>query len=166
MGTSNHKNKFVKKLSIKNQLRFIALAPVICLALLYVLFYEHQYQLNVKQQMSRLGKAYISQLLTLEQLHHQDTESLQTALNKVHFNSEIKAVAFYDTQGHLIASHGGHPLYYLSKDQRQLTRDPNQTLYSIQFIVPIPQTYCANLALNPDPNSPELQHYHGWIYLD
>ena len=166
MGTSNHKNKFVKKLSIKNQLRFIALAPVICLALLYVLFYEHQYQLNVKQQMSRLGKAYISQLLTLEQLHHQDTESLQTALNKVHFNSEIKAVAFYDTQGHLIASHGGHPLYYLSKDQRQLTHDPKQTLYSIQFIVPIPQTYCANLALNPDPNSPELQHYHGWIYLD
>ena len=156
----------MKKLSIKNQLRFIALAPVICLALLYVLFYEHQYQLNVKQQMSRLGKAYISQLLTLEQLHNQDTESLQTALNKVHFNPEIKAVAFYDTQGRLIASHGGHPLYYLTKDQRQLNQEPRQNLYSIQFIVPIPKTYCANLAINPDPDSLELQQHHGWIYLD
>ena len=161
-----NKNKTVKKLSIRNQLRFIALAPVICLALLYVLFYEHQYHLNVKQQMSRLAKAYISQLLTIEQLHHQDTNSLQAALNIVHFNTEIKAAAFYDTQGHLIASHGGHPLYYLSKEQRQMARDPRQTLYSIQFIVPIPKTYCASTAISPDPNSPELQQFHGWIYLD
>lgn len=156
----------MKKLSIKNQLRLIALAPVICLALLYVLFYEHQYQLNVQQQMSRLGKAYISQLLTLEQLHHQDPQALQSALKKVHFNPEIKTAAFYDTQGHLLASHGGHPLYYLTPDQRQLTNDPKQTLYSFQFIVPIPFNYCANLALNPDPNAPELHHYYGWIYLD
>ena len=156
----------MKKLSIKNQLRLIALAPVICLALLYVLFYEHQYQLNVQQQMSRLGKAYISQLLTLEQLHHQDPQALQSALKKVHFNPEIKTAAFYDTQGHLLASHGGHPLYYLTPDQRQLTNDPKQTLYSFQFIVPIPFNYCASLALNPDPNAPELHHYYGWIYLD
>ena len=156
----------MKKLSIKNQLRLIASAPVICLALLYILFYEHQYQLNVQQQMSRLGKAYISQLLTLEQLHHENAQSLQTALNKVHFNTEIKAAAFYDNQGRLIASHGGHPLYYLTKEQRQLTNDPKQTLYSFQFIVPIPFNYCANLALNPAPDAPELQHYHGWIYLD
>jgi two-component system sensor histidine kinase BarA len=156
----------VKKLNIRNQLRFIALAPVICLALLYVLFYEHQYQLNVKQQMSRLAKAYISQLLTLEQLHHQDGESLQSALNVVHFNPEVKTAAFYDTQGHLLASHGDHPLYYLNKEQRQFSNDPRHSLYSIQYIVPIPKTYCANLAINPNPNSPELQHYHGWIYLD
>ena len=63
----------------------IALAPILCLTLLYILFCEHQYQLNVKQQMSRLGKAYISQLLMLEHLHHQHTESLQTALNAIHF---------------------------------------------------------------------------------
>lgn len=155
----------MKKLSIKYQLRLIALAPVICLALLYVLFYEHQYQLNVHQQMHRLAKAYISQLLSIEQLHHQDGEALQTALNKVHFNPEIRAIAYYDTQGHLLASHGGHPLYYLTKDQRQFN-PPTQTLYAIQFIVPIPSTYCANTAFNPDPNSPEMQHSHGWIYLD
>lgn len=156
----------MKKLNIKNQLRLIALAPVLCLALLYVLFYEHQYQLNVKQQMSRLGKAYISQLLTIEQLHHQDIDSLQSALNVVHFNPEIKTAAFYDTQGHLLASHGDHPLYYLSKEQRQFANEPRQSLYSIQFIVPIPKTYCANQAVNPNPNSPELRQYHGWIYLD
>lgn len=156
----------MKKLSIKNQLRLIALAPVLCLALLYALFYEHQYQLNVHQQMSRLGKAYISQLLTLEQLHHQDPRALQAALNKVHFNPEIKAAAFYDTHGHLIASHGGHPLYFLTPEQRQLTNEPRQTLYSFQFIVPIPFNYCASLAINPDLDAPELHHYYGWIYLD
>ncbi|MCX7090249.1 MAG: ATP-binding protein [Legionellales bacterium] len=157
----------MKKLSIRNQLRLIALAPVLCLALLYALFYEHQYQLNVKQQVTRLGKAYISQLLTIEQLHHQPgSKSLQASLDLVHFNSEINEVAFYDTQGQLIASHGGHPWHYLTKKQRHMGTSPHQTLYSIQFIVPIPQTYCANHAVNPDPKSPELQQYHGWIYLD
>ncbi len=157
----------MKKLNIQNQLRLIALAPVLCLALLYALFYEHQYQLNVKQQVTRLGKAYISQLLTLEQLNHQpDGKSLQATLDMVHFNPEINEAAFYDTHGHLIASHGGHPLYYLSKEQRHMGNTPHQSLYSIQFIVPIPQTYCANLAVNPDPDAPGLQHYQGWIYLD
>ncbi len=144
----------------------IALAPILCLTLLYILFCEHQYQLNVKQQMSRLGKAYISQLLMLEHLHHQHTESLQTALNAIHFNSDIKAMAFYDNQGFLIAAHGGHPQNYLTKNQRRLNQEPHQTLYSIQFLVPIPKSYCASLALNPDPITTELEQYNGWIYLD
>lgn len=158
----------MKKISIKHQLKLIALAPVLCLALLYGLFYEHQYQLNVKQQMSRLSKAYISQLLTLEQLHHQtnDAKALQAAIDVVHFNPEINAAAFYDTQGHLLASYGGHPLYYLNSEQRQFGNTPHHTAYAIQYIVPIPQSFCANLAVNPDPNSPALQHYRGWIYLD
>lgn len=157
----------MKQLSIKNQLRLIALAPVLCLALLYALFYEHQYQLNVKQQVNRLGKAYLSQLLTIEQLQHQgNPKTLQAALDVVHFNPEINEVAFYDKHGHLIASHGDHPLYYLNQQKRRLGNSPHQSLYSIQYIVPIPQTYCASLAVSSDPNSPELQHSLGWIYLD
>ena len=157
----------MKKLSIRNQLRFIALAPVLCLALLYVLFYQHQYQAHVKQQIARLAKAYISQLLMIEQFHHaSDSQALQATLDKLHFNPEINAAAFYDIHGHLLAARGGHPLHYLNQTQRQMGRPPHETLYSIQFIVPIPQTYCANLAVNPDPNLPELRHPHGWIYLD
>ncbi len=156
----------MKQLSIRNQLRWIALAPVLCLALLYGLFYEHQYQLNVKQQMMRLGKAYISQLLMLEQMHAQPnhSKSLQMSIDEVHFNSEINAVAFYDKQGHLIASHGGHPAYYLSQKQRQLTASTHHTQYAIQFIVPIPESHCANLALSSEHSAPE--DYRGWIMLD
>ncbi|HVT62676.1 MAG TPA: hypothetical protein VHD33_04225, partial [Legionellaceae bacterium] len=127
----------MKPFSIRNQLRWIALAPVLCLALLYGLFYEHQYQINLKQQMLRLGKAYISQLLMLEQFHPlSNPQSLQKSLDEVYFNSEINTIAFYDTRGHLVAFYGGHPLYYLNPEQRQFNTIPHQTTYSLQFIVP------------------------------
>lgn len=158
----------MKPISIKNQLRFIAVVPVLCLALLFGLFYEHQYELNVEQHMLRLSKAYLGQMLMLEQFHqeHDQGESLQTALDAVHFDPEINSVAFYDMQGHALASHGEHHTRYLTDKQRQIGAAPHFTPYSMQLIVPIPSVHCPTMAIAPGTILASNQEYHGWIYLD
>ena len=154
----------VKHLKIKNQLRLIALAPILALSILYALLYEHQYQLNLKQHMQRLGKAYISQLMMIEQITHlrHEERTLQQLLRTVTLNAEVKTAAFYNAQGYLIAYRGGQPVPFLPKAQRGLSTTPRMTTYSIQFLTPIPlsaETSQSNAFSMSDP-------YQGWVYLD
>lgn len=142
-------------LSIREQLRVIALAPVLCLAILYGFFYEHQYQQHSKQHMIRISKAYLSQMSMLEQLHHhqQNTQSLQDLLDVVAFNSEVKSLAFYDAQGTLTAYRGGHPKPFLSIQERNENLSPHINKYSVAFIAPLPSNITT-------------QKTNGWLYLD
>jgi two-component system, NarL family, sensor histidine kinase BarA len=100
----------VKNLGIKYQLRIITLIPVLLVALLFALVYNQQYNKNLNQHTSRLGHAFINQLLPAAQfaILHNDNRTLQELIENLNINPEIQAVAFYDTKGQLLAYGGGN----------------------------------------------------------
>lgn len=53
----------MKRLGIKYQLRITTLIPVLLVALLFAVFFNGQFNKDLNQHMSRLGEAYIRQLL-------------------------------------------------------------------------------------------------------
>ncbi len=130
---------------------------MLCLAVLLTMIYECQYQHSAKQHILRIGKAYLSQMLMLAQLQQQThpSESLQTLLDSVNLNPEIKSVAFYDIHGNISAYRGLQPALFLTSHQRRESGLPHISAYSVQFTLPITQ-----LAMT--------QHLQtrGWIYLD
>ena len=83
----------MKHLKIRDQLKIITHIPILCLAVLLTLVYECQYHHSAKQHIIRIGKAYLSQMLMLAQLqqHTHPSESLQTLLDSVNLNPEIKS---------------------------------------------------------------------------
>src|ERR1044072_5954161 len=99
----------MKRLGIKYQLRLTTLIPVFLVALLFAVFYNGQFNKDLNQHMSRLGEAYIRQLLPAAQfamLRH-DSKTLQGLINASTINPEVKALAFYNAQGALLAYRGG-----------------------------------------------------------
>ncbi|QDP72063.1 response regulator [Legionella israelensis] len=99
----------MKSLGIKYQLRITTLIPVLLVALLFALFYNGQFSKDLKQHMSRLGEAYIRQLMPAAQyaLQQDNHRTLQGLINASTINQEVKAVAFYDANGRLLAYRGG-----------------------------------------------------------
>lgn len=104
----------MKSLGIKYQLRLTTVIPVLLVALLFALFYNGQFGKDLQQHASRLGEAYIRQLLPAAQfaLMRNDSRTLQGLINASIVNPEVKALAFYNANGELIAYRGGkHSLH-------------------------------------------------------
>lgn len=104
-----------KGISIKYQLRLNTFIPVCVLALLFAIFYNAQLAKDVNQHMSRLGKAYVHQLLPAAQfaMIHNDKRILQGLINASTVNPEIISMAFYDFKGRLMAYRGGkHSMHH------------------------------------------------------
>ncbi|KTD04055.1 transmission sensor LetS [Legionella geestiana] len=99
----------MKSMGIKYQLRVTTLIPVLLVALLFAVFYNGQYGHDLKQHMSRLGEAYIRQLLPAAQfaMLQKDARTLQGLINASSINPEIKTIAFYNREGELLAYRGG-----------------------------------------------------------
>lgn len=99
----------MKSISIKYQLRLTTLIPVLAVALLFALFYNGQFRRDSEQHISRLGQAYIRQLLPAAQLAmlRDDTRTLQGLINASAINPEIQSLSFYSANGQLIAYRGG-----------------------------------------------------------
>lgn len=99
----------MKGLGIKYQLRVTTLIPVFLVALLFAVFYNGQFNKDLNQHMSRLGEAYIRQLLPAAQfaMMRNDSRTLQGLINASTVNPEVKALAFYNAQGQLLAYRGG-----------------------------------------------------------
>ena len=133
----------MKNLGIKYQLRIITLIPVLLVALLFALVYNQQYNKNLNQHTSRLGHAFINQLLPAAQfaILHNDNRSLQELIENLNINPEIQAVAFYDTKGQLLAYGGGNRPLRNAFVPPQITDNDNTiehlSPHSINFITPI-----------------------------
>ncbi len=133
----------MKSLGIKYQLRMITLIPVLLVALFFAIFYNAQYDKALNQHISRLGHAFISQLLIPAQIAivNKDKDSLHKMVDTSIINPEIQAIAIYDNQGHLLACHGARyttPMSFQPPSHTtQAITSKRQSPYSINFVTAI-----------------------------
>ncbi len=147
------------------------LIPAIIIALLFAFCYNVLIGKDLKQHISRTGQAYIRQLLPAAQfaLLRSDDQILQNLINASIINPEIKSLAFYNTNGQIIAYRGGkHSL-------KHAFTPPNYTGDYIEAkqLNPTTRNYIAPITIpkfNLYANIPfknNLRHdVLGWISLD
>ena len=165
-----------KGIGVKHQLRITTLIPVLLIALLFALFYNGQFDRDLKQHVARLGEAYIRELLPAAQLAilQDDNRILQGLIDASTVNPEVQALSFYNAQGQLLAHRGGKHAIKLPFRPPRFTGDFIESKqlnpYTINFIAPItvpkfnlysqPTTTHANpIALQPD-------NILGWLSID
>ncbi|HFE6324069.1 TPA: two-component system sensor histidine kinase LetS [Legionella pneumophila] len=133
----------LKSIGIKYQLRITTLIPAFLVALLFAFFYNGLFGKDLKQHMSRLGEAYIRQLLPAAQyaMLRNDYRTLQGLINASTINPEVKALAFYNTDGRLIAYRGGKHSIHKPFNPPDYTGDYIESKqinpFTINFIAPI-----------------------------
>ncbi|MFO8719330.1 ATP-binding protein [Legionella pneumophila serogroup 6] len=133
----------LKSIGIKYQLRITTLIPAFLVALLFAFFYNGLFGKDLKQHMSRLGEAYIRQLLPAAQyaMLRNDYRTLQGLINASTINPEVKALAFYNADGRLIAYSGGKHSIHKPFNPPDYTGDYIESKqinpFTINFIAPI-----------------------------
>lgn len=133
----------MKSIGIKYQLRLTTLIPAFLVALLFAVFYNGQFGRDLEQHMSRLGEAYIRQLLPAAQfaIMRNDYRTLQGLINASTINPEVKALAFYNANGELLAYRGGKHSIHTPFNPPDFTGDYIESKqinpFTINFIAPI-----------------------------
>ncbi|MBI2786392.1 MAG: response regulator [Legionella longbeachae] len=133
----------LKSIGIKYQLRITTLIPAFLVALLFAIFYNGLFGNDLKQHMSRLGEAYIRQLLPAAQyaMLRRDDRTLQGLINASTINPEVKALAFYSSNGQLLAYRGGKHSLHKPFDPPNFTGDYIESKqinpFTINFIAPV-----------------------------
>ena len=133
----------MKSIGIKYQLRITTLIPAFLVAVLFAVFYNGQFGKDLKQHMSRLGEAYIRQLLPAAQfaMLRKDDRTLQGLINASTINPEVKALAFYNASGELLAYRGGKHSIHKPFNPPDFTGDYIESKqinpFTINFIAPI-----------------------------
>ncbi len=96
-------------MGIKFQLRMTTLIPAFLVAVLFAVFYNMQLNRDLQQYTSHMGEAYIHQLIPAAQLAmvRKNESALRELITAAIINPEVKALAFYNASGQLIAYHGG-----------------------------------------------------------
>ena len=167
-----------KALGIKYHLRITTLIPVLVVALLFGIFYNSQFGNDLKQNISRLGESYIKQLLPAAQLAmmRQDLRTLQGLIDASTINSDVKALAFYNAGGELIAYRGGkhpinrrfHPLTYTGDYVESTKIDAHVINFVAPVTVPKYNLYSSNLFTTPQylTNNPAADDILGWLSID
>lgn len=167
----------MKSIGIKYQLRITTLIPAFLVALLFAFFYNGQFGKDLEQHMSRLGEAYIRQLLPAAQyaMLRNDYRTLQGLINASTINQEVKALAFYNADGQLIAYRGGKHSLHKPFNPPDYTGDYIESKqinpFTINFIAPITLPKF-NLYSRPEmKNLPTLTAFQaddilGWLSID
>lgn len=167
----------MKSLGIKYQLRITTLIPVFIVALLFAVFYNGQFNRDLDQHTSRLGEAYIHQLLPAAQLAllRDDNRTLQGLVDASTVNPEIQSLAFYNAKGQLLAYRGGKHLLNERFKPPGYTGDhiENKKVspYRINFIAPInvPRFNLYSTFPLPAPKNPvslQADNILGWLSID
>ncbi len=167
----------MKSIGIKYQLRITTLIPAFLVALLFAVFYNGQFGKDLKQHMSRLGEAYIRQLLPAAQfaLLRNDDRTLQGLINASTINPEVKALAFYNASGQLLAYRGGKHSIHKPFNPPDFTGDYIESKqinpFTINFIAPITipkfNLYSNTLFKNiPSPVAFQADDILGWLSID
>ncbi|RMX05321.1 two-component system sensor histidine kinase LetS [Legionella jordanis] len=167
----------MKRLGIKYQLRITTLIPVFLVALLFAVFYNGQFNKDLHQQMSKMGEAYIRQLLPAAQfaMMRNDMRTLQGLINASIVSPEVKAIAFYNAQGQLVAYRGGKHSIQKPFKPLKFTGDYIESKetkpYTINFVAPITIPKYNLYTTSPFNKSPYLMALQaddilGWLSLD
>ena len=168
----------MKSIGIKYQLRITTLIPAFLVALLFAVFYNGQFGKDLKQHMSRLGEAYIRQLLPAAQfaLLRNDDRTLQGLINASTINPEVKALAFYNASGQLLAYRGGKHSIHKPFNPPDFTGDYIESKqinpFTINFIAPITipkfNLYSNNTLFKniPSPVAFQADDILGWLSID
>ena len=168
----------MKKLGIKYQLRLTMLVPLLLVATLFALFYNGQFAKDLTQQISQQGQAYIRQLLPAAEfaLLQNDRRTLQGLINASVVNPEVKAVAFYSSNGQLLAYRGGrHPQNYhmqtpntFDGDYVKSTRINTSTInFTAPITLPRVNLYTnTQFSSNTTPLNFQANDILGWLSID
>jgi len=167
----------LKSIGIKYQLRITTLIPAFLVALLFAVFYNGLYGNDLKQHMSRLGEAYIRQLIPAAQyaMLRRDDRTLQGLINASTINPEVKALAFYNSEGQLLAYRGGKHSLHKPFNPPQFTGDYIESKqinpFTINFIAPvtIPKfNLYSNTTFTPHVKNSSVQadDILGWLSID
>lgn len=131
-------------MGIKYQLRLAAIIPVLVVALLFAVFYNGQFGRDLEYNLSHLGRTYVRQLLPTAQLAllREDHRTLQGLIDaSTTMNPEIRSLAFYNAEGHLLAYRGGkHSLkipFTLPTYTGDYVESKRLSQYSMHFIAPV-----------------------------
>ncbi|MBA4697533.1 MAG: response regulator [Legionella sp.] len=166
----------MKNLGIKYQLRMTTLIPVFLVAILFAFFYNGQYSKDLNYHTFRLGEAYIRQLLPVAQyaIMYHDVKTLHGLINASTINAEIKALAFYDAQGKLLAYRGGkhsmHKLFKYPAFSGDYIESRETKPYTLNFLGAITiqkfNIYSSEAASGAATVPVEADDILGWISLD
>ncbi|HAU1150647.1 TPA: response regulator [Legionella pneumophila] len=167
----------LKSIGIKYQLRITTLIPAFLVALLFAFFYNGLFGKDLKQHMSRLGEAYIRQLLPAAQyaMLRNDYRTLQGLINASTINPEVKALAFYNADGQLIAYRGGKHSIHKPFNPPDFTGDYIESKqinpFTINFIAPItiPKFNLYSSTEFKEPSTPKVfqaDDILGWLSID
>ncbi|MFC3909192.1 two-component system sensor histidine kinase LetS [Legionella dresdenensis] len=167
----------MKSFGIKYQLRLTTIIPVFLVALLFAVFYNGQFNKDLKQHISRMGEAYIRQLLPAAQLAmmRNDRRTLQGLINASTVNPEVMALAFYNAEGQLMAYRGGKHSITMPFKPPEFTGDYIESkqikTYTINFVAPItiPKfNLYSNVPFKPSSDYIPLQadDILGWLSID
>lgn len=166
----------MKKLGITYQLRLTTLIPVFLIAVLFAVVYNGKFARDLDQHLTRLGQAYIRQLLPAAQLAmmREDRRTLQGLINASTVNPEIKALVFYDAKGKILAYRGGKHAVNKPFNPPEFTGDYIESTEvnpsTINFLAPITlprfNLYSAeSLMDNVRPKS-AYDDIIGWLSID
>ncbi|CEG56185.1 Sensory box histidine kinase/response regulator [Legionella fallonii LLAP-10] len=167
----------MKSIGIKYQLRITTLIPAFLVAVLFAVFYNDQFGKDLQQHTSRLGEAYIRQLLPAAQyaLLRHDTRTLQGLINASTINPEVKALAFYNANGQLLAYRGGKHSLHKPFNPPDFTGDYIESRqinpFTINFIAPITipkfNLYSKSSVANSlSPSVFQADDILGWLSID
>lgn len=167
----------MKSIGIKYQLRITTLIPALLVALLFAVFYNGQFGKDLEQHMSRLGEAYIRQLIPAAQyaMLRNDHRTLQGLINASTINPEVKAVAFYNGSGQLLAYRGGKHSIHKPFNPPDFTGDYIESKqinpFTINFMAPITipkfNLYSTTPFQNiPSPAAVQADDILGWLSID
>lgn len=168
----------MKSIGTKYQLRITTLIPAFLVALLFAIFYNGLFGNDLKQHMSRLGEAYIRQLVPAAQyaMLRRDDRTLQGLINASTINPEVKALAFYNSEGELLAYRGGKHSIHNPFTHPDFTGDYIESKqinpFTINFIAPVTipkfNLYSKNSFSNSIAHPPLYQadDILGWLSID
>lgn len=167
----------MKNIGMKYQLRITTLIPVLVVALLFALFYNGQFSRDLTQHTSRLGEAYIRQLLPAAQLAllRDDKRIIQGLIDASTINQEVQALSFYNAKGQLLAYRGGKHSLKHPFTPPEFTGDYIESTqlspYTINFVAPITLPKFNLYSFTPftphtSPVSLQADDILGWLSID
>lgn len=167
----------MKSIGIKYQLRITTLIPALLVALLFAVVYNGLFGRDLEQHISRLGEAYVRQLLPAAQfaMLRNDDRTLQGLINASTVNPEVKALAFYNSNGELLAYRGGkHPIdapFTPPKFTGDYIESQQINPLTINFVAPItiPKfNLYSNIPYKivPNPSANRADDVLGWLSID
>lgn len=167
----------MKRLGIKYQLRIMTLIPVLLVSLLFAIVYNGQFAKDLKLYTVHLGESYIHQLLPAAQLaiFRDDHRTLQGLIDASTINPEVKALAFYNAKGQLIAYRGGKHSLNNTFSLPEFTGDyiknkqinPSTTHFTAPITVPRFNLYSTNTPFPmATPIAFQADDILGWLSID